>query len=99
MKGLRALLVLVLVGAAGAGCITIERGHFEALSTAPLPGTPRIVAEEVEGRACGSVFQDPLRRAIEDALRNAPGANALMDVRHRFRDLCVVVSGRAVAIP
>lgn len=94
MKGLCASLVLL--GAAATGCVTIDRGHFAALSTVPIPGTPTVVAANAEGRACGSVFQDPLRRAIDDALKKSPGANALMDATYRFEDLCVVVRGRAV---
>jgi hypothetical protein len=87
---------LALLGITTTGCVTVERGHFEALSTAPIPGTPTVVSANAEGRACGSIFQDPLRRAIDDALKSSPGANALMDVRYRFEDLCVVVNGRAV---
>ena len=94
MRGLCASLALL--GIAVAGCATVDRGHFEALSTVPIPGTPTVVAASAEGRACGSIFQDPLRRAIDDALKSSPGANALMDVRYRFEDLCVVVNGRAV---
>jgi len=94
MRGLRASLVLF--GITATGCATVDRGHFEALSTVPIPGTPTVVAASAEGRVCDSIFQDPLRRAIDDALKKAPGANALVDVRYRFEDLCVVVSGRAV---
>jgi len=96
---MRAGLALLLIAVASLGCVTYERGTFAALSTT-LPPTPvTLVAEKVEGRACGSLFEAPLPRAVDDAIASAPGANALMDASYGMENLCLVVRGRAVQIP
>ena len=56
------------------------------------------LAEEVEGRACGSLFDAPFRRAVDNAIASASGANALTDVTYRVEKLCMVVRGTAVRI-
>lgn len=93
---LGSLAVLALLSS---GCVTYERGVFAALSTTMPPVPMTVVAEEVEGRACGSLFDAPLRRAISDALVSTNGANALTNVSYRVENLCMVVRGRAVHIP
>jgi len=52
-----------------------------------------------ERGACGSLFEAPLPRAVDDAIASAPGANALMDASYGMENLCLVVRGRAVQIP
>lgn len=97
MKGV--VFSIALSAAISTGCVTYERGGFAALSTTTPPLEMTVVAEEVEGRACGSLFEAPLRRAISDALVSANGANALTDVTYRVEKLCMIVRGRAVYIP
>jgi len=80
-------------------CVTYDRGMLAAVSTAALPTATSVVAENVEGRSCREVFAAPLRLAVEDALRGAPGANALVDVSYRYERLCLVVRGTAVRVP
>ena len=97
---MRMLRLLLAISAAwSAGCVTYDRGDFAAISTAIVPIEMTIVEEEVEGRACGVVFQDPLKRAIDDAVQKTPGANALVDVSYHFEQLCVVVRATAVRVP
>jgi len=95
----RTVCSLALLVSISSGCVTYERGNFAALSTTVPPVSMTVVEEEVEGRACGSLFDAPLRRAVSDALVGANGANALIDVTYRVEKLCMVVRGRAVRIP
>ena len=81
------------------GCVTYDRGSLAAVSTVKLPVEMHEVAESVEGRACGELFREPVRTAIDDALRSVPEANALVDVSYRMEQLCMVVRGRAVRVP
>jgi len=90
---------LALLAFLSSGCVTYERGSYAALSTTMPPIAMTVVAEEVEGRACGSLFDAPLRRAISDALVKTNGANALTNVSYGVENLCMVVRGRAVHIP
>jgi hypothetical protein len=97
MRALR--LLLVIAAAWGVGCVTYDRGSFAAVSTAIVPIEMTAVEEEVEGRACGAVFQDPLKRAIDDAVQKIPGANALIDLSYHFEQLCIVVRATPVRVP
>jgi hypothetical protein len=92
MRALAAALALV----AAAGCATYERGRLAAAAVAPLPLALHVVQQGVEGRACD--FQTRYDHALEQALAQAPGANALTDVRWSFERLCVVVRGTAVRV-
>ena len=97
---MRVLRLLLAISAAwSAGCVTYDRGDLAAVSTAIVPIEMTILEKEVEGRACGVVFQDPLKRAIDDAVQKTPGANALVDVSYHFEQLCVVVRATAVRVP
>ena len=96
MKALRVLMAVAAV--ASTGCITYDRGWFAAVSMTAPPIAMTVVAENAEGRVCRDVFREPVRVAIDEALRSAPGANALMDVRYGFEQLCMVVRGKAVRI-
>jgi len=89
-----ALLLAIL----SLSCVTYERGTFAALSTTQPPIPMTTVAEQVEGRACGSLFEAPLPRAVDDAIKRAQGANALVEARYGMENLCMVVRGRAVRI-
>jgi len=91
------LLVAVLAAACSA-CVTYERGSLAAVSTVSLPVEMEIVAQSVEGRSCGDLFREPVKLAIDDALRAAPGANALIDVTYELERLCMVVRGTAVRV-
>jgi len=92
---------LALAGALAlaAGCATYTRGHLAAAAS----GVPRlqmeVVAEDVTGRSCGQVMDVRFERAVEAALRKAPGANALVDVTSTWESFCVVVRGHAVRLP
>jgi hypothetical protein len=80
------------------GCVTYVRGNIDLAA----PETPDIelttVAESVEGRSCGKWVERQYEHAADQALAQAPGADALADVRYRFEDFCIVVRGRAVKI-
>jgi hypothetical protein len=95
----RLCCAVALLASAVSGCVTYDRGHYAALSTTLPPVATTVVAEAVEGRACGSLFDAPLRRAIADALARTPEANALTEVSYAVEELCMVVRGRAVHVP
>ena len=90
---------LVIAALASTACVTYDRGSLAAVSTAPLPMETTVVAENVVGKACREIFDAPVALAIEDALRKAPGANALVDVSYRYERFCMVVRGTAVRVP
>jgi hypothetical protein len=56
------------------------------------------VAERVEGRSCVGEVESGFRLAIDDAVREAPGANALVDASIYFERLCLVVRAKAVRV-
>lgn len=93
---MRALVALLLLALAS-GCATYNRGELAAASTlkiAGLEGEP--VAGDVEGRACGDWPVHRLEDAIDDALKKAPGADALDDASFYFADFCLVVRGTPI---
>jgi len=96
MRVIRFLLAIAVV--VSTGCVTYERGTFAAMSTTIVPIDVTVVAQNVEGRACGTLFQDPLKRAIDDAVQKSSGANALVAVTYRVEQLCMVVRGTAVRV-
>jgi hypothetical protein len=96
MKAIRLLLAVAV--ASSAGCVTYDRGTLAAVSTTIVPIEMAVVAENVEGKACGDVFEDPFERAIDDAVQSSPGANALVDVTYHFERLCMIVRGTAVRL-
>lgn len=81
-----------------AGCITYERGQIDVAAPYPPPIPMQNLADHVEGRSCGPWVERQYEAAVDDALAKAPGANALIDVRYRFENLCIVASGRAVRV-
>ena len=83
---------------AAAGCVTMESGSLAAVSTETLPLPMTFVAEQVEGRSCVDQPETGFRLAIDDAVRKAPGANALVDASIYFERLCLVVRGKAVRV-
>ena len=90
--------VVALLALPLAGCVTYERGTL-ALAAPQSPPLPlENVADHVEGRSCGPWVERQYEAAVDDALAKAPGADALMDVRYRFDNLCIVVYGRAVRV-
>jgi hypothetical protein len=95
---MRRALALAAAGLAAAGCVTYESGALAAASPGPLPLAMTFVAERVEGRSCGGFTEGGFRLAIDDAVRKAPGANALVDATLYFERLCLVVRGKAVRV-
>jgi len=80
------------------GCATYTRGVLAAAATGIPPIEVETVAASVTGRACSEMMDVRYERAVEDALRKAPGANALMDVTSTWERFCVVVRGVAVRL-
>jgi hypothetical protein len=91
-----------------AGCAHPPEQGLAAVSTRALDLPVTVVAHQVEGRACREL-RDPGRtresEAVAAALRNAPGANALMNaefevvqVGDNLRQCVLRVRGTAVRI-
>ena len=97
MRAIRLLLVITAVSSTG--CVTYDRGTLAAVSTTAVPIEMTVVSENVEGTACGDMLNDPFKRAIDDAVQNSPGANALVDVTYHFEQLCMIVRGTAIRLP
>ena len=97
MRAIRLLLAIAAVS--NAGCVTYDRGTLAAVSTTMIPIEMTVVAENVEGQACGDMFTDPFKRAIDDAVQKSPGSNALVDVTYHFERLCMIVRGKAIRSP
>jgi hypothetical protein len=93
------LVALLLVSALGAACAHYNMGELSAASSETVPVPMITIREEAKGSACGDLLAQRLETAVEDALRNSPGANALVDASFHFERLCLVVRGRAVQIP
>ena len=94
----RPVMALASLTALLAGCVTYESGSLAAVSAQTLPLPMTFVAEHVEGRSCASEAESGFRYAIDDAVRKAPGANALVDAEIYFERLCLVVRGKAVRV-
>ena len=101
----RVLALLALaVALASTGCVTFDSGTLAAASTEPIPDTYETLGDPVEGRSCGDVrqgevlFEPGFKRAIDDALAQVTGANALVDVAYSFESLCMVVRGTPVRL-
>jgi hypothetical protein len=97
MRALPLLLAIAVVSTAG--CVTYDRGRLAAVSTTMVPIEMTVIAENVEGRACGDMLTDPFKRAIDDAVLKSPGSNALIDVTYHFERLCMIVRGTAIRSP
>ena len=97
MRAVRLLLAIAAVSSTG--CVTYDRGTLAAVSTTLVPMEMEVVAENVEGKACGDLFTSPFKRAVDDAFLNSPEANALVDVTYHFERLCMVVRGTAIRLP
>jgi hypothetical protein len=95
MRRATAAAVLAL---ASLGCVTYQRGVIDVAAPEPPPIPMQSVADHVEGRSCGAWLERQYEAAVDDALARAPGANALIDARYRFDNLCIVVYGRAVRL-
>jgi hypothetical protein len=82
MRRLASALVLGLCALACASPATKE--GFAAASTRTLSPPMTVIAKNVEGRACGDedrATRTSFVEAVADALRQAPGANALVNAR------------------
>ena len=97
---MRAAVLLAVLALSGAlACVTYPAGELAAVSTvAELPLEFRVVAEEVEGRACQNVQGERFKQALDEALAKAPGATALVDVTYSLERFCAVARGTAVEI-
>ena len=82
----------------GAGCVSYDSGLLAAVSVETLPLQTSVVSESVSGRSCAPLGEERLSQAIDDAVRKAPGATALVDAAFTFERLCLVVRGKAVRI-
>lgn len=91
-------LAMMLALASAPACVTYPAGELAAVSTSELSLEGRVVAEEVEGRACRNLLQERFERALDDAFAKAPGATALVDVTYSLERFCAVVRGRAVEL-
>ncbi len=93
---LAAALSLVLFAL---GCATYDRGTLSVATTAVLQMPDLVVmGDAVEGRSCTRALENRMRLAIEDALADAPGANALANASTTFERLCMVIRGTPVQI-
>jgi hypothetical protein len=94
----RATLCLAAASAAlASACVTHERGMLAAVSTEALPHRYEVVAPGVEGRNCRAPERG-FRVALDAAVAQAAGANALVDASYHFEKLCLVVRGTAVRV-
>jgi hypothetical protein len=91
--------LITLLLACALACATYNKGTLPAASTKDLSVPMTTVREDAKGTACGEFLVQRLEGAVEDALRKAPGANALVDVSFHFERLCLVVRGKAVHVP
>jgi hypothetical protein len=94
--------IVLLIGFAVtwlSGCVTYDRGTLAAASTTTLSIPMTVVEEAVRGKACRDLWQNGFQLAVDDALKQAPGANALTHVTYSFERFCIVVQGTAVRIP
>jgi hypothetical protein len=89
---------LAALALASSGCVTYRTGVLAAAANGPLPVPMTTVAAQVEGRSCIDETETGFRLAIDDAIRQAPGANALVEATLTFERLCLVVRGRAVRV-
>jgi hypothetical protein len=99
MTRLARLLAVAIALAGCTACVTYDRGEFAAVSTTAIVLEPAPIGQTVEGRACDRLFEEPLARAVDDALSKSRGSQALRDVRFGFENLCVVVRGTAIRLP
>jgi len=93
------LLAVAIALSTCTACVTYDRSSFAAVSTTALAIEPEPIGQTVEGRVCDRLFQEPLARAVDDALSKSRGSQALRDVRFGFENLCVVVRGTAIRLP
>jgi hypothetical protein len=83
-----------LAALAGAGCAPSMHGQLALASTRALAVPMEIVARDVEGEVCGAKAR--LEGAVDAALANAPGANALVNAELRVGLRCITARGTAV---
>lgn len=95
---MRRAAALAALGLAASGCVTYRSGVLAAVANGPLPLAMTTVSERVEGRSCVNEREAGFRLAIDDAVRKAVGANALVEATLYFERLCLVVRGRAVRV-
>lgn len=76
------------------GCVK-DRGAFGVVSPDDVGPYERVSSEVVIGSACFDATADGpvFRRALDDALRQAPGADALVGVKISDEGKCVYVAG------
>ena len=95
---MRRALAIAAVGLTGTACVSYDSGLLAAVAVETLPLPMTFVAERVEGRSCVPLVEARLGLALDDAIRKAPGANALVDAALYFERLCLVVRGKAVRV-
>jgi hypothetical protein len=110
----RSLAVLILIAAtcALAACASPRIGEHGVASTKQIPPRFKVILEGVEGRSCSRMAlfiplgstKTSIDAAIEAALEQAPGANALKDASSHqylipallYNEVCWVVKGTAI---
>jgi hypothetical protein len=59
----------------------------------------QVVQPEVEGEYCGRGRDGKgFLTVLDDALRKAPGANALVNASYMYRGFCLLIRGTAVHV-
>ena len=94
------LLVAAIAVALQLGCARhYDRGTLAAVSTKAVGMPMKIVQPQVEGELCWPYWHDqPYVLVVENALRKAPGANALVNTGYLLRGVCLLVRGTAVHV-
>jgi len=91
-------MIVVLVAQFGCA-MNFDRGTLAAVSTKAVDLPMTIVREHVEGKYCQFWGDDrAFARAVEDALRKVPDANALANANYLFNGNCVLIRGMAVHV-
>jgi hypothetical protein len=89
--------ILCLLALTAVDCTSVQpRGRFTAITTRAKALPMTIVQEGATGKTCTPPHQ--LDAAVNAALANAPGANALVNVDFRVKGACLEARGTAVRV-
>ncbi len=100
--------LVLLLALSSTSCVTpasVERAHFTVVSAVGVPPSYEIANPRVSGEACGSgsgAYEPLVQLAVEDALRQAPGADGLASAEitfeRQFASVCYRVTGAALKL-
>lgn len=93
------LALLAALSLSLGACVTYPRGTLAVASHVMPALESELLAEGVEGRDCDEWLDRRQSEAVEEAIAQAPGANALVNATFTFQNFCLVVRGDAVRIP